>query len=302
MSQKADSLRSVMFALGANLLIALAKSIAAWFSGSSAMLAESVHSVADTGNQMVLLLGMRHARRPPTPEHPLGFGRSIYFWSFIVALLLFSVGGVVSISEGWHKLGNPQPLQHPMLVILVLLFSLLAEGVSLWGCLREVRKVQQGRSLWRWFRETRQSELMVVLGEDLAALLGLAIALLAVVATAFSGNGLFDAAGSMVIGLLLVVVAGFLGREIKGLLVGESVEPRRRAAMRAFLEQCTEIDRVFNLLTLQMGNDVMVAVKAQMTACESAQALINAINRCETAFRAEFTEVAWLFFEPDTED
>src|SRR4051812_10203982 len=204
---KADSVRTILYALGANLAIAAAKTAAAVFTGSSAMLAEAIHSYADSGNQVLLLWGMRQAKRPPSPDYPLGWGKAIFFWSFVVALVLFSLGGIFSLYEGWHKLKAPQPLTYPWVAVAILVFGLAAESVSLRACLKEINKVRNGRTLWRWFRESRQSELVVILGEDLAALLGLAVALVAVLLAAFSGNPMWDALGSMAIGAILIVVA-----------------------------------------------------------------------------------------------
>ncbi|WP_461481473.1 cation diffusion facilitator family transporter [Porticoccus sp.] len=302
LSGGADSSKSVVYALIANSAIALAKGAAAAYTLSGAMLAEAIHSLADTGNQLLLLLGLRRAKRPPTPDYPLGYGKEIYFWSFIVALLLFSVGGVFSLYEGWHKLHDPQPLNAPWVAIAVLAFAVVAEGLSLAGCLREINKVRQGRSLWRWFRETRHSELLVVFGEDLAALLGLCVALLAVLVTMVTGNPVYDALGSMAIGGLLILVAILVGAEVKALLVGQGVEPMVKQAMADFLRQHPEVDVVFNLVTLQMGEDVMVAVKARMAPQGTDTALVEAINRVEAAMRKAFPQVTWLFFEPDNND
>ena len=302
MSHGADSVKSIFFALGANSAIAVAKLAAAVITGSGSMMAESVHSMADCGNQLLLLLGIKHAKRPPSPDYPLGFGKAIYFWSFIVALMLFSMGGLYSIYEGIHKLHHPQPLSYPYVAVGVLLFSIIAESISMWGCLREVNKERRGRSLMRWFRETRQSELLVVFGEDLAALLGLSFAMIAVVLTMITGNPLYDAGGSIVIGALLLVIALMIGIEVQALLIGQSVEPEQRAQMLEFLQKREEIDQIFNLLTLQLGKDVMVAIKAKMTAMDSAEALVKAINRCEADLKQAFPQVLWLFFEPDLED
>ena len=302
MSHGADSIKSIIFALGANLAIAISKLIAAVVTGSSAMMAESVHSLADSGNQLLLLLGIKHAKRPPSPDYPLGFGKAVYFWSFIVALILFSMGGVFSIYEGIHKLHHPEPLSYPFVAVGVLLFSIAAESFSMWGCLREVNKELRGRSLGQWFRETRQSELLVVFGEDLAALLGLNLALMAVILTIITGNPLYDAAGSICIGVLLVVIAVVIGVQVQALLIGQSVEPDQRVQMLEFLQERDEIVKVFNLLTLQLGNDVMVAVKAKMTQMDSAESLIEAVNRCEVELKRAFPQVLWSFFEPDSED
>ena len=302
MSHGADSVKSIVFALCANLAIAVSKLIAAAVTGSGSMLAESIHSLADTGNQLLLLLGIKHAKCPPSPDYPLGFGKAVYFWSFIVALMLFSMGGAFSIYEGFHKFHHPESLNYPYIAIGVILFSIIAESVSMWGCLREVNKERRGRTLKQWFKETRQSDLLVVFGEDLAALLGLGFALIAIILTIITGNPVYDAMGSISIGVLLVVIALLIGIEVQALLIGQSVEPEQRIQMLKFLETQAEIDQVFNLLTLQLGKDVMVAVKAKMAKTDSAEALVKAINRCEAAFKKAYPQVLWLFFEPDLID
>jgi cation diffusion facilitator family transporter len=298
---KADSMRTILYALGANLAIAAAKTAAAIATGSSAMLAEAIHSYADSGNQGLLLWGMRQAKRPPSPDYPLGWGKAVFFWSFIVALVLFSLGGLFSLYEGWHKLAHPEPIRFAWVAVGILVFGLIAETISLRACLHEVNKVRGERSLWRWFRESRQSELVVILGEDLAALLGLALALLAVLATMFTGNPAWDALGSMSIGAVLIVVAVGIGIEIKALLIGQSAEHATEARLRQFLQQQAGVEKILRLITLQLGTSLMVAVKARMAA-ESAAELIDAINRAEAATRAEFPEIQWLFFEPDVTD
>jgi cation diffusion facilitator family transporter len=298
---KADSLRTILYALGANLAIAIAKTGAAVATGSSAMLAEAIHSYADSGNQGLLLWGMRQAQRPPSPDYPLGWGKALFFWSFIVALVLFSLGGLFSLYEGWHKLQQPEPLRYAWVAVGILVFGLAAETVSLRACLHEVNKVRHGRSLWRWFRESRQSELVVILGEDLAALLGLALALIAVLLTMATGNPAWDALGSMSIGAVLIVVAAGIGVEIKALLIGQSAERETEARLREFLQRQPGVEKILRLLTLQLGTSLMVAVKAKM-APESAAELVAAINRAEVATRAEFPEIQWLFFEPDVVD
>ncbi|HEY0178555.1 MAG TPA: cation diffusion facilitator family transporter [Dokdonella sp.] len=302
MSGKADSLKTIFFALGANFAIFVAKLAAALATGSGALTAEAVHSLADCGNQGLLLIGVRSAKAPASSEHPLGQGKAIYFWSFLVALLLFSVGGAFSIYEGLHKLAAPEPLKWPWLAVGVLAFGIVAESVSMWGCLSEVAKARGGRSLWRWFHESRQSELIVIFGEDLAALLGLTFALAAVLLTVATGNPLFDAIGTLAIGVLLVVVAVFVAIEVKALLIGQSVDAAMRAELLAFLEARAEIAQVFSVITLQLGNDVMVAVKARMREGLSARGVVDAINAIERDMKARFTDVRWSFFEPDVAD
>jgi len=297
-----NSLRAVLLALGANFAIFLAKLAAAVLTGSGAMLAEAIHSLADCGNQGLLLLGMRQAGKPPSDEYPLGWGRALYFWSFVVALLLFAVGGLFSVYEGVHKLMHPEPLHWPWVALGVLVFGLVMESVSMHGCLREVNRARGEQTLWRWFRETRSSELLVIFGEDLAALLGLCVAALAIGATMLSGNLLFDALGTIVIGVLLVGVAIALANEVKALLIGQGVEPRRRAELLAFLRGRPEVAEVLNLITLQMGPDVMVAVKARMASSPDNLSLIEAINAVEREMKVQFAEVRWSFFEPDIAD
>ncbi|OOG56838.1 cation diffusion facilitator family transporter [Rhodanobacter sp. C03] len=302
MSGHANSLKAILLALGANFAIFVTKLFAAVVTGSGAMLAEAVHSLADCGNQCLLLLGMRQAKRPPSEEFPLGWGRALYFWSFLVAILLFSVGGMFSIYEGIHKFTNPEPLKWPWLALGVLVFGIVAESFSMRGCMQEVNKARGTQDLWTWFRETRSSELLVIFGEDLAALIGLCLATLAIGLTMLTGNLMFDAAGTVAIGVLLIVVAILVAIEVKALLIGQGMEPRRRDELMNFLKSRPEVAEVLNLITLQMGPDVMVAVKARMQPVASDRALIDAINSVEAAMKVEFDDVRWSFFEPDIAD
>jgi len=272
------------------------------FTGSSSMLAEAIHSYADCGNQALLIWGLKESRRSPTADHPLGFGKAIYFWSFIVSLMLFSMGGLFSIYEGVHKLHSSEPVKYALVAVAILSFGVIAESVSLWGCLREINKSRGSQRLWQWFRSSRQSELLVVLGEDLAALGGLALALLFIGLAMLTGNPMWDAIGSIAIGVLLVLVAALVGIEVKALLVGQSAEPQVLARMRAHLEARPEVAQLYNLLTQQLGSEIMVAVKARMNPTGSEAGLIEAINRVERSLRAEFSDVRWIFFEPDLHD
>jgi cation diffusion facilitator family transporter len=295
----ADSSKAVVYALGANFAIAVTKYVAAWFTGSGSMLAEAVHSTADCGNQLLLLLGLRQSKRPPTPDYPMGYGKETYFWSFIVALMLFSVGGLFSVYEGWHKLHAPEPLSYPLLALGVLAFGIVAESFSMWGCLREVNKARGDLTLWQWFRESRNAELVVIFGEDLAALLGLTFAFVAVLAAWVTGNGTYDALGSIAIGVLLLVVAVMVAIEVKALLVGQGVEASVRKEMIEWLQAQPAIEQVLEMLTLHMGSDVMVALKAKVRDHATQAELIDEINRVETAFKQRFPQVRWTFFEPD---
>jgi cation diffusion facilitator family transporter len=302
MSAQGDSLKSIIYALTANGAIAVAKFVAAFITGSGSMLAEAIHSSADCGNQLLLLFGMKQAKKAPNDDYPLGYGKETYFWSFIVAIMLFSLGGLFSIYEGVHKLHHPEPLSQVWIAIAVLIFAIVAESVSMWGCLREVNKSRGDRNLWQWFQQTRQSELLVIFGEDLAALLGLVFALIAVVLALVTGNPMFDAVGGIVIGCFLIVIAGFIAVEVKAMLIGQGVDPLRKKEMMGFLAAQSGIEKIYNLLTLQMGADVMVAIKAKMQDGLSAHDLVNAINATEVRFRQSFPEVKWLFFEPDNHD
>jgi cation diffusion facilitator family transporter len=300
MAGKGDSLRTIFFALGANFAIFIAKAVAAWMTGSGAMLAEAVHSLADCGNQGLLLFGMKRAARPPSPNHPMGFGKEIYFWSFLVALMLFSVGGVFSLYEGWHKLAEGAQLTQPWIAIGVLVFGIVAESISMRACMVEVNKARGELNLWRWFRSSRQAELVVIFGEDLAALLGLVFALVAIGLTMLTGDPLYDALGTLMIGFLLVVVAQSIARQIKSMLIGQSVEPAKRQDIREFLLARPEIKGIFNLITIQLGNEIMVAVQAEMRDPQATVAdTITRINESEAALKAAFPDVKWIFFEPD---
>jgi cation diffusion facilitator family transporter len=299
MSQGSDSSRAVIYALGANFAIAITKYAAAAITGSGSMLAEAVHSTADCGNQLLLLLGLKRSRRKATLDYPLGFGKETYFWSFMVAIMLFSVGGMFSIYEGWHKLRHPEELAYPLLALGVLAFGLGAESFSMWGALREVNKARGAASLWSWFRTSRNSELVVIVGEDLAALVGLALAFVAVLATWLTGDPAFDALGSIAIGALLVVVAIAVAVQVKAMLIGQGVEPMVRAHMLSWLEEQAAVEKILDLLTLHMGGDVMVAVKAKMRPQGSLDALVDEINAIEAAFKVRFPQTQWIFFEPD---
>jgi cation diffusion facilitator family transporter len=296
---KEESPKAIFYALAANIGIAVCKFAAAAFTGSGAMFAEAIHSSADCGNQVLLLFGLRQARRPASALHPLGAGRAIYFYSLIVALLLFFVGGAFSVYEGVHRVLVRERLSYAYVALTVLGVSVVLEALSLMGAMREIRKNHPDKSLWRWFRETRESELLVVAGEDIAALAGLAIAFVAVLLTMVTGNPLFDALGSIGVGLLLMVIAWLVAREVKSMIIGESASPEVRRAIDAHLRARTEIRSIINLITLQWGRHVVVAVQAEMIDYESGRAMVDAINIIEADLQATFPQVRWVFFEPD---
>lgn len=301
MSHQNASVKSILFALLANLGIAITKTVAAVITGSGSMLAESIHSYADCGNQGLLFLGLKKSKKAPEVEHPLGHGKEIYFWSFIVALMLFSMGGLFSIYEGIHKLSSHEGLKSPIIAIVVLSVSMMLEAASLYGCITQINKVKQNMSLWQWVKNTRQSELIVVLGEDLAALFGLSFALIAVALAMVTGNPVWDAVGSIGIGTLLIFVSFFLAIKVKGLLVGQSADKATRDDILMFLQNRPEVDEVLNVITLQMGETIMVSIKARMKKVNTAEDLVKNINTCEATLKASNKAIQWVFFEPDVE-
>jgi len=302
MSHQNASVKSIIFALSANFGIAVTKTVAAVITGSGALLAESIHSFADCGNQGLLFLGLNASKKNPDTDHPLGHGKAIYFWSFIVALMLFSMGGLFSIYEGIHKLDSTEMVSNPLIAIVVLSVSMLLEGASLWGCITQINKLRHDESLWTWIKNTRQSELVVVFGEDVAALFGLSFALVAVILAHVTSNPVYDAIGSIGIGVLLVVVSVFVAIKVKSLLIGQSADEEVRIQIKNFLEARNEVEEVFHLITLQLGPKIMVAVKARMTETDNATLMIENINRCEDELRKAMPAIQWIFFEPDFKD
>ncbi|QRX81852.1 cation diffusion facilitator family transporter [Glaciimonas sp. PAMC28666] len=293
------STKAIFYALGANGGIALAKFVAALFTGSGAMLAEAIHSLADCTNQVFLLIGLKESKKAANDAHPMGYARVVYFWAMMVAILLFFVGGAFSVMEGIKHLNNPEPISNPWVAIGVLGISVVLEAFSLRGAMLEIRKISHGQSFFRWFRETRQSELMVVAGEDIAALAGLALAFVAVVLTVITGNPLWDACGSISVGLLLMIVAIIVMREVKAMVTGESAAPELHAAIKAHIEGHAAIDNVMNLISMQWGHQIMIAVQAEMRPQPSDIALVDAINDIEAGIQSRWPQVVWCFFEPD---
>jgi cation diffusion facilitator family transporter len=295
------SVKAIFYALGANFGIAVSKYIAAFWTGSGSMLAEAIHSTADCANQMLLLLGLKQARRPASADFPLGHHRVTYFWSMIVALMLFFMGGAFSVYEGVERLLHPQPLQHGLIAMVVLACAVVLEAFSLLGAMREIRKIAGRQPFLAWFRETRQSELMVVAGEDIAALLGLVLAFVAVAASVISGNPMWDALGTLAIGIVLMVIAVAVMIEVKGLIVGESATPQLRSEIEAFVAEQPEVEQLLNVITLAWGDKVVIAVKARMRDMKSSTGLqmVEAINVVETRIQERFPAAQWVFFEPD---
>ncbi|PXX44789.1 cation diffusion facilitator family transporter [Undibacterium pigrum] len=295
------STKAIFYALGANGGIAVAKFAAAIFTSSGAMLAEAIHSTADCINQIFLLVGIKEAKRAPDASHPMGYGRVVYFWAMMVALLLFFLGGAFSVMEGVERLKHAEPLKNPMVALTVLGISVVLEAFSLYGAMVEIRKISAGKNFFQWFRETRQSELMVVAGEDIAALAGLAVAFIAVVLSVVTGNPVWDAVGSIIVGCLLMAIAFFIIREVKAMITGESAAPEVNEAIRAHITNHPQVDHVINLITLQWGEQLMIAVQAKMRPQGSDKALVAAINEVEAGIQSQWPQVKWCFFEPDTD-
>jgi cation diffusion facilitator family transporter len=301
-SSHGSTARAILYAFIANSGIALAKTWAAWLTGSGSMLAEAIHSYADAGNQVLLFLGLRQSTRPPDHEHPLGYGKLSYFWSFIVAVLLFSMGGLFSIYEGFHKLQNPEPLTQIWVAQLVLVFAIVLEGFSLLGCIREIGKIRLGRSFKAWLKHTRNSELVVVLGEDIAALLGLVIALCFLSLASLTDNTMYDAFGSISIGVVLLVVSVFVAHRVRSLLVGRSADPMIQEAINNVISQEPDIEKVFNTITMQFGPDTMLAAKIKLRSGMDIDAAVDSINALERRLKAEIPNLEWCFIEPDVDD
>ncbi|HEY0248320.1 MAG TPA: cation diffusion facilitator family transporter [Gryllotalpicola sp.] len=297
------SLRAILAALGANVGIAIVKFVAFLLSGSSSMLAESVHSLADSANQVLLLLGGRRSQRQADRDHPFGYGRERYVYAFVVAIILFSVGGVFSIYEGIHKVEEAAHYERPALwwlPIAVLLVSIVLEGLSLRTGLAESRP-HKGTGSWiQFIRRAKIPELPAVLLEDVAALTGLVLAIVGVGLSLITGNGVFDAAGSVAIGVLLVIVAIVLGIEMKSLLVGEGAGEGDLQKIEAAILGGPETDRIIHLRTLYLGpEELMVAAKLSMPAERTLTDVSAATNRIEARIRAAVPISRLIYLEPD---
>ena len=290
----------IIQSLIANSLIAVAKGIAAVFTGSGAMLAETIHSAADCGNQLLLLMGVHRSRRPATPEHPLGYGRVLYFWSFMVALLLFSGGGMFSIYEGIHKFRHPEPVDHVWLGVGILGFAIAIEAWATIGNVREMKRRRGGKPFFRYIRETKDSDLVVVFGENSAAVLGLVLALGALLVAYVTGDGRWDAAGSGAIGLVLVAVAVFLAIEVQSLLVGEAADPDVAETARAAVAEDPRLAEVLSMITIQQGpGEVLVALRIRFQPRLTSEEIARSIDAFEKRLRSRVESVKWIFVEPD---
>jgi cation diffusion facilitator family transporter len=294
------SIRAILAALGANLGIAITKFVAFLITGSASMLAESVHSVADSGNQLLLLIGRNRAQRAETEEHQFGYGQERYFYAFIVAVVLFVVGALFSGYEGVQRIMHPEALTDPLVAIGVLVIAIALESFSLRTAVVESNHTR-GRAGWRSFiRHAKAPELPAVLLEDVAALTGLAFAMLAVILSAVTHNHRWDGAGSLAIGVLLAAVAVVLATEMKSLLIGESAGPAVEAAIVAAIQAGPEVDCVIHLRTLHLGPEtLLVAAKIGVLHDESAASIAAGIDAVERRIRAAVPIAELIFLEPD---
>jgi cation diffusion facilitator family transporter len=294
-----SSAKAILYAFIANLGIAIAKLGAAFYTGSGSLLAESIHSFADCGNQVLLFIGLKQADKPADEKHPLGYGKIIYFWSFIVAILLFSMGGLYSIYEGWHKLHNPEVLKHVWVALLVLAFGVVLESFSLLGALKEIKKIRKGKTLSTWFKNTRNAELVVILGEDTGAILGLIIAFVFVLISGITGDPVYDALGSISIGVILIIISIFIGWRIKALIIGRSAEPDLVELIDSIIKEDDSIEKLLNTITMQFGPDIMLAAKLKMKTGLSIEEAVKQINELEDEIQRQVPTVKWCFIEPD---
>ncbi|HEX7480402.1 MAG TPA: cation diffusion facilitator family transporter [Polyangiales bacterium] len=294
------SQKAVLAALAANLGIAAVKFVGFFFTGATSMLAEAVHSVADCGNQALLLVGGRRASRAPSDQHPFGYAMERYFWSFVVALVIFLLGGVFAIYEGVDKLWHPQPIESPLLAVGILLVGAALEGWSFRTALAEARKLRGRQSMLQFVRQTKAAELPVVLLEDLGALAGLSFALLGVGLSVVTHEPRFDALGSVAIGVLLVGIGFLLATEMRSLLVGESASDERIAEIRAALLADPKLKRVIHLRTLHLGpDDLLVAAKIELDDTLSFREVAQEIDAAEARVRAVVPIARLMFLEPD---
>ncbi|MSP54668.1 MAG: cation diffusion facilitator family transporter [Myxococcales bacterium] len=295
-----DATKHILQSLFANGFIACIKGVAAFFTGSGSMAAETVHSAADCGNQMLLLLGVKQTQRPADQLHPMGYGRALYFWSFMVAMLLFTGGGVFSIYEGAHKISHQEPLEHVGMGVGILALSLLIEGAATLSNVREMNVRRGKKPFLDYLRDTKDSDLIVVFGENAAASLGLLLAALALIIAAWTGDSRWDGAGSIAIGVVLVGVAVFLAREVQSLLVGESADPVIHEVVTRAAADHPDILEVLSLITIQQGpGEVMVAIKVHIQPTLTVAEACVVINTFESTVRTQCPDVEWMFVEPD---
>ena len=295
-----DATSHILASLRTNLIICAAKLVAAFWTGSGAMLAEGIHSGADSVNQLFLLRGVSESRIPPDADHPLGHGRTSYFWSFMVAIFMFLGGGVFSVYEGIQHLYHPEPIQHLWVALAILRGSLLLEGWATYGNIRELNRRRGSQGLFQYVQQTKDCDLVVVFGENAAAVVGLILAMAAIAVAKITGDPRFDAAGTLLVGLVLICVAVFLSCEIKSLLTGEAADPGVFSALQECVAEDPRLAALLKCVALQQGpGEVLVAAKVRLQDTLSGTQIVEAINALEKRLKARRSDVKWLFVEPD---
>lgn len=302
-SQENHGTGHIIQSLVVNLLITASKGFAAFMTNSGSMLAETIHSFADCANQGLLLMGVKQAQRPPDDKHPLGYGRSVYFWSFMVAMLLFSVGGMFSIYEGIHKFHEPEPVENVLWGVGILIFSIILEGYSAYSNVVEMNQRRGKTGFFKYLYETKDSDLIVIFGENSAAVIGLLFALVFLLASYYTGDGRYDGIGSFCIGVVLIGVAIFLSVKVKSLLIGESADPSINEMAKKIAIDHPKIVALINCITIQQGpSEVLACVKIKCEPHLTALDVSTLINDFEAQLRAGCPEVKWLYVEPDLQE
>ena len=292
--------KAIIAALLANLGIAVAKFVGFFITGASSMLAEAIHSCADSGNQGLLLFGAARSEQAPDAEHHFGFGRERYFWSFIVALVIIALGSVFAIYEGIHKLLEPEPLKSPLVAVAILLVGILLEGWSFLTAIKEADKLRGQSSWWHFIRSTKHAELPVVLLEDLGALIGLVLALAGIGLATLTQNPRFDAIGTLSIGILLGVIAFILASEMKSLLIGESAKKEVILLIETQISETPSVSRLIHLRTQHLGpEELLIAAKVSLAADLDVPGVAQTINAIEARVRKEVPSARYIFIEPD---
>ncbi|MDF2437662.1 MAG: cation transporter [Bacteroidota bacterium] len=300
---KENSSSHIVQSLVINLLIALSKAFAAFMTRSGAMLAEAIHSFADCANQILLLIGVKQGAKAATEKHPLGYGRAVYFWSFMVAMLLFSIGGMFSIYEGIHKFHDPEPIKNIGWGVGVLFFSIVLESYAMLSNIKEINSRKGKHRFFKYLRDTKDSDLVVVFGENSAAVFGLVFALIAMLLSYFTGDGRYDAAGSIIIGVILIFVAIFLSIEVKSLLIGESANETIMEELNIIIQRHHEVVQLLRCITIQQGpGEVLMCMKIKCKGNISVIDLSTLINKLEEEIRIAAPEVKWIYVEPDMQE
>ncbi|MEH2048791.1 cation diffusion facilitator family transporter [Nostoc sp.] len=293
-----SSKKTIFAAMGSNLAIAITKFIAAAITGSSAMMSEGIHSVVDTVDQLVLLLGIRRSQKPADASHPFGYGQELYFWTFIVALLVFAIGGGMSIYQGITHLINPSPLEDPMWNYIVLGIAILLEGFSWTVALKEFLPTKGKQNFWQAIKNSKDPTVLTILFEDTAAILGLFVALIGIFLGHLFNNVYFDGIASIIIGIILAIVAVVLARESKGLLVGESADPQTIANIRSLSKTEPGVKEVIRVLTMQLApKEVLLNLELQFFHNLTGEQIALTVESLEASIRQKHPEIKQIFIE-----